>query len=171
MQIRDEKNDAVIRRLSQFIERKLKNDRLFKHVSDGRVDYETFTSWKPPVKSDKLTKGSISNAVPMTLDYEEDEIVNATKLLGAERCTNAFLYPPMSAMYWHTNEDSVGYRTYYTFTLDKAVFRYRDPQTGELHEDWDDKGWTVRRFLITKDNPFWHSVWSAGRRFTFGFVS
>lgn len=91
-------------------------------------------------------------------------------LLDYDRCTNAKIYPPMSVLNWHTNSDLPGIRTYYTYSEKEAIFRYRDPATGEIIDDYDNIGWTVRQFTITKDNLFWHAVWSDGPRYSFGFL-
>ena len=90
-------------------------------------------------------------------------------ILDAKECTNAVLYPPNSIMDWHTNRDSIGERIYYVYNLKRGVFKYVDPDTKEIVVDYDNPGWTCRRFKIEYDRPLWHSVWSEGKRFAFGF--
>lgn len=84
--------------------------------------------------------------------------------------TNGIVYPPMSYMPWHTNSDVAGYRTYYSYTLKEGVFAWKCPDTGEIKVDYDDYGWTCRRFKIINKPPYlWHTIWSEGLRFAFGF--
>jgi hypothetical protein len=90
-------------------------------------------------------------------------------LLGASKCTNQIAYPPRSHMKWHTNSNVIGKRTYYTFTAHVGAFIYKNYDTGETITDMDNVGWTVREFLVQKDKPLWHCVWSDGIRFSFGF--
>lgn len=129
------------------------------------VSYELFSSWDIP-KRDLVNAPSGEQIAETTDPY----LVQAKNALGSEGTTNAMVYGPMSCMFWHTNSDLIGTRTYYTLSLDKAVFKYKDTKTGEIKEDWDDYGWTAREFEVTEANPLWHSVWTAGRRFSFGFI-
>lgn len=140
-----------------------------REVSDEPLTYEEFSKWKLP-KRDLPT-------VPMPSQFTLEDgidavpVQTAANLLNAKRATNAIVYNPMSGMYWHTNSDLPGTRMYYTFTLDKAVFKYIDPDTGNVYEDWDTVGgWTARSFEVTAENPLWHCVWTSGRRFSFGFM-
>ena len=94
----------------------------------------------------------------------------AIDILGSQRSTNCIAYPPNSHMYWHTNSDREGIRTYYTFTVKAGCFIYIHPETGEMIVDEDQVGWTVRQFEIRKDKPLWHCVWADGVRFSFGFT-
>lgn len=91
----------------------------------------------------------------------------AGHLLGADQCTNAILYPPMSIMSWHTNLDMPGLRTYYTYTEGRAIFRYY--LNGEYYEDEDNIGWTARQFVIDPEKPLWHTIWTEKPRYAFGF--
>tara|TARA_B110000902_G_C14159019_1_gene532505 strand:+ start:614 stop:1120 length:507 start_codon:yes stop_codon:yes gene_type:complete len=129
------------------------------------VSYELFSSWDIPKK--EIVSIPTGTQIAETTD---PYVVQAKNALGADSITNAMVYGPMSCMFWHTNSDLIGIRTYYTLSLDKSVFRYKDVDTGEIKEDWDDYGWTAREFEITEANPLWHSVWTAGRRFSFGFT-
>lgn len=99
-----------------------------------------------------------------------DMVKGITSILNYDRCTNAKISPAMSVLNWHTNSDFPGTRIYYTYTEKEAIFRYRDPATGEIIDDYDNFGWTVRQFEIPKDSLFWHAVWSEGTRYTFGFI-
>lgn len=96
-------------------------------------------------------------------------LLESANLLGATSVTNNILYHPQSCLGWHTNSDLEGYRTYYTYTLKPGIFRYVDPKSNKILLDVDNVGWTSRTFLIQKDKSFWHSVWSDGYRFSFGF--
>ena len=91
----------------------------------------------------------------------------ATKILNAEECTNAIMYPPRHMMRWHTNSDLPGTRTYYIYSERPGIFAYL--KNGEVCYDEDDQGWTVRQFEVKADEPFWHAVWSDGVRYAFGF--
>ena len=93
------------------------------------------------------------------------------KFLNADSCTNAVVYGPESVMEWHTNSDNIGYRTYYTYTIGKGIFRYKDPESEQLVNSYDNAGWTVRRFKIDDELPLWHTVWAEKLRFAFGFNS
>lgn len=129
------------------------------------ASYEVFSSWGIPKKDIPHVPTGTQIAEPT-----DPYVIQAKNALGADSVTNAMVYGPMSCMYWHTNSDLPGIRTYYTLSLDKSVFKYKDVDTGEIKEDWDDYGWTAREFEVTETNPMWHSVWTAGRRFSFGFT-
>lgn len=85
--------------------------------------------------------------------------------------TNSIVYNPMSYMKWHTNSNNIGYRHYYTFTTKEAIFRWIDPKTGKIHDEIDNKGWTYRVFKISNKDLLWHTIWTEGIRFSFGFNS
>ena len=171
MTLQIEPNRDVTKRLGQFIDRKLRDTRLFNYVGSNRLSYEKFSSWSIPEDSDLLTKGQRSSGLDLTNNYKKEaELNHVLGILKAQSITNAFLYSPMSGLYWHTNSDMPGTRLYYSFTLDKAVFKYKDPEDDQIKEDWDAPGWTARQFCIPDDDRrFWHAVWTSGRRFTFGF--
>jgi len=162
---------SVTDSLGKFIDRTLRNERLFKFISPAAVTYEDFVAWKIPKDDVYLTKGPGTGAgyMRLTEDMEEPELRYAKHALKADEVSNAILYSPMSGMFWHTNSDSPGTRIYYTFSLDKSVFKYKDPLTGEIHEEQDEVGWTARKFNIPRTGRFWHAVWTSGRRFSFGF--
>ena len=152
--------------LSAHIKRNVKS--WHRYVVAKPTTYEEFSQWKIPHKNlpvppsaDTISLPDGGDAVPLQ---------TAKNLLGASRVTNACVYSPMGGMFWHTNSNFEGTRLYYTFGLDRSVFKYKDPHTGEEHESWDAVGWTCRTFDILKDKPLWHSVWTSGRRFSFGFM-
>ena len=139
----------------------------FRFTEPKPLMYKEFSSWPVPLGKDF---GGIPCGMKLPNGLEDPSIVACKNLLGATAVRNAVVYSPMSGMYWHTNADCVGLRTYYTFSLDKAVFKYRDPKSGAIIEDWDDIGWTAREFQVSSEDPLWHCVWTSGRRFSFGFV-
>lgn len=111
---------------------------------------------------------SDSRFVVLTLN-EDPRLVSCQKMIGASSSTNAIVYPKNSVMGWHTNSNNLGTRVYYTYTKKQGIFRYKDPETGLIVDDYDDEGWTCRSFLIQKDQPLWHTIWTEGIRFSFGF--
>ena len=111
-------------------------------------------------------------AIVLEGQSETDALLEEVKgLLQSSGVTNKLVYPPHSCMRWHTNSDTQGVRTYYTFSVKAGVFIYKDQETGEIVEDVDKVGWTVRQFDVNAEKPFWHCVWSDGIRFSFGFNS
>lgn len=146
------------------------NVKLWHRKVEGKpITYEEFSKWQIPKKD--IPKIPYESPAIFPEGTKSEVLQTVKKMLGARDVTNSMMYNPMSGMYWHTNSDSLGTRIYYTFSLDKSVFKYKDPNTGDIHESWDKPGcWTVRSFDIFKEKPLWHCVWSAGRRFSFGFV-
>lgn len=123
---------------------------------------------------DKETDIVFSPEVPGCIhlcDLEHDyRLRKVVELLGAKRCTNAYVYPPGSIMHWHTNSNDLGTRNYFIFTDKRAIFRYIDPQTGETIDSWDNAGeWTHRQFEVKEGELLWHTIWTEGVRFAFGF--
>lgn len=160
-------NQSVTRTLSSHIAQTVKT--WHRKVLPAPVTYEEFSSWTIP--QGDLTQVPFAGPSMIANGADAEPVKTAAALLNAKSITNAMVYAPMSGMYWHTNSDLPGTRLYYTFSLDKSVFKYVDPDTGEIHEDWDTVGgWTARTFDVSKERPFWHCVWSAGRRFSFGFM-
>ena len=90
------------------------------------------------------------------------------KLVGAKKFSNALIYAPNSFMSWHTNINNIGTRHYYTYTTKESIFRYI--KDGEIIDDIDNIGWTARSFEIKEDEPLWHTVYTNGIRFSFGFT-
>ena len=83
-----------------------------------------------------------------------------------------YFYPPTGYMSWHTNHRFPCHRVYITYASEdkKSFFRYRDPETGNIITDYDDKGITVRKFFVPFYPPyFWHCVGSECDRISFGF--
>ena len=111
------------------------------------------------------------NALVVSLVDKDNLLDEVCSLLNVTGVTNSIVYPVNTLMKWHTNNDRVGRRTYYTFTLAESIFLYKDVDSGKIIEDLDDVGWTVRSFDIDKSKPLWHSVWSRGVRFSFGFIN
>jgi len=129
--------------------------------------FEDLLSSKRPTKNRDYSP--ISGGIHLC-DFSTDaSICQATDVLGASECTNAFVYPPGSIMGWHTNNDIVGTRVYYTFTIKRGAFRYYNSSTKRYVIDEDDIGWTCRQFTIDPHKPLWHTVWAEGVRFAFGF--
>ena len=75
-------------------------------------------------------------------------------------------------MGWHTNYDQPGHRLYITYSSEnnKSFFRYRNRGENQIMTDYDDKGITIREFLVPYKKPyFWHCVGSECDRISFGF--
>ena len=98
----------------------------------------------------------------------EQQGARLASAFGFSRCTNYIAYPPNTIMAWHTNSDTPGVRTYYIYTERPGIFRYID-ESGDTVDDYDNVGWTARSFKINPEKPLWHTVWSQGLRFAFGF--
>jgi hypothetical protein len=80
-------------------------------------------------------------------------------------------YPPGSAMGWHTNSDSPGWRLYVSHAREpgRSGLRYLHPETGEVVTCLD-REWDVRLFWIPREPAFWHAVFSETDRFSFGYL-
>lgn len=81
-----------------------------------------------------------------------------------------FMYPDSGGyMGWHTNSDAPCTRLYITHVPEggKSFFRYR--YGGEYVTSWDEEGWNMREFQVTKDEPLWHCVYSDTKRMSVGF--
>ena len=158
-----ELNKSVTEHLGKHIESTLQS--WFRYHIKEPVTYEQFSTWQIPKHDIESVYCGIE--LPEGTDAYP---VNLTKtILGAKEVTNALVYSPLSAMAWHTNSNIEGTRLYYTFSLSNSVFKWKDPNTGQIHEDWDERGWTARQFTISKENPLWHCIWTEGRRFSFGY--
>ena len=160
-------DSRITEALGSYIEQTL--PQWFKHVTHNPISYDVFSAKSVPQKEEDIHKGGSADAISLPEYEDSQEIRYVRRLLKNADTKNALVYSPLSAMYWHTNSDSPGLRTYYSFSLGRSVFKYRDPNTGEIYEDWDNKGWTARQFNITEERPFWHCVWTSARRFSFGF--
>jgi len=160
---------------------KLNGDDAIKKYLESVINKSAYM-WKGIIPA-KYTKVDFLNSTPPTENIETDnqrgvffniprhfieqEIVAVENLIGGE-CTNHIVYPPMSIMKWHTNSNNPGLRTYYTYGVKESIFRYID-KNGNIIDDYDNKGWTVRRFKVDQENLLWHTIWSEGTRFAFGF--
>jgi hypothetical protein len=130
---------------------------------------DTFAEFSTRVRPDK-DMPLVSANRNYRIDLEDSSLQKAIELLGADKCTNASIYPPSTILDWHTNSDDPGIRTYYTYSIKQSIFKYIDPDTSVAVLDEDHIGsWTCRSFLITAEKPLWHTVWSEGVRFAFGF--
>lgn len=128
---------------------------------------------------DLLTKEIPNQDYPLDkfkVDYDHDmkrleheNIIRVMNLLQANQCTNTTYYCRKSFMGWHTNSNNIGKRTYITYSLEPAIFKYYDYNTQQVEIDYDFKGWTQREFMITSDNLFWHCVYAPSMRFAYGF--
>lgn len=78
------------------------------------------------------------------------------------------LYPPGGYLQWHTDSDNPGVRVYFTFTAKEGSF-FRYFQDGEVMTLMDKVGWNVRIFHVNPAHLFWHCVYAASTRYTFGF--
>jgi|TARA_B100000035_G_C21025994_1_gene566234 hypothetical protein len=164
MTYRIEVDPEVTSALSGIIE-----DTAFKWANYTPRTTYTVDEWRDrPIPEEDRPKTSSGYSL---VNEEVPDIKKAIELLGANESTNAYMLMSGQGLGWHTNSNEPGIRTYYTFCIDPSVFIYKDPVTGEIVEDWDDVGWTARRFEVSDDPLFWHTVWSSGRRFSFGFSS
>lgn len=85
-----------------------------------------------------------------------------------------FFYPGNGGfMGWHTNADAPGMRVYLAYSQHEkgSLFRYYDRKTNTVVDDYDDKGWTARAFLITQqpEDYYWHCVYAEKPRMSIGF--
>jgi len=161
--MRSSPNSKVVALLKTVI---LQNKKTWKALPENTSTLEE--ARECPVPSDNLNR---AHSLIVSLVDKDNLLDKVCSLLGATAITNSIVYPPNTLMGWHTNNDRGGRRIYYTFTIDESVFLYKDIESSKVIEDFDDKGWTVRSFDIDKRNPFWHSIWSEGIRFSFGFIT
>ena len=137
------------------------------------VSRSEFMNQVMPIKNMKPGSGDKHRDKVRLIPNEDDaHILLADVMLygGFDISSNSIVYPPMSTMPWHTNSNNKGTRTYYTYTESEGLFRWVDPNTGITHTDVDNIGWTCRSFYIREVEPFlWHTIWSEGVRFAFGF--
>jgi len=131
-------------------------------INDGRSSLKKFNSLEVP----KRNKNTYSLK---TYILDSPLLENVKKLLDADTINNNIMYPKNSIMGWHTNSKSPGERTYISFSKKPGIFRYKNPETGEIIDDYDNELWTGRRFVITEKPLFWHTIYAPERRFSFGF--
>ena len=144
----------------------------WKDLKTSGVSKEAFLSQTLP--SEDVVKGNgdgVVNDKVMLLHDDHPLFEGIVKSGGFDHCSNSIAYPPMSFMPWHTNSDAVGLRTYYSYSQKESLFMWVHPETKETHVEKDNIGWTCRNFIVpsNKDLNLWHSVWSEGVRFAFGF--
>ena len=123
---------------------------------------------------DKIPKYDIKPAMfgRGTYDMERkdsDNIKQVIEHMNASYCTNTLYYSYGSSLNWHTNSDVPGMRTYILYTTKPGIFRYKDPETGEIVDDEDYVGWTQRTFKVDQEKLLWHCVYSPAPRFAYGF--
>jgi hypothetical protein len=161
-----EPNKNVIKALSSHIQ---KTQYQWSRVPSGSVTRELFDAQELPTRD--LTGGYFldgSTHTHLAIMAPKHELNPLAELVGANENTNLIVYGANSCMGWHTNSDMPGDRIYYTFTLGKAIFRYVN-QNGQIIDDIDNSGWTVRKFPVQKDPLLWHTIWTEKIRFSFGF--
>lgn len=149
-----------------------RSSHVWKDVKPSGVSKEAFLSQTLPNKN--VLKGDGDGVLKdkVTILHNDHPLFEGiVKSGGFDHCSNAVAYPPMSFMPWHTNSDSAGLRTYYSYSQKESLFMWVHPETKETHVETDNIGWTCRSFIVpsTKDLKLWHSVWSEGVRFAFGF--
>jgi hypothetical protein len=100
----------------------------------------------------------------------ENELRNLTEN-KLQKQTGCFWYPPKGYMGWHTNEDNTGYRIYIVYSENgDSFFTYKDPETGNLVNSFDNAGWNMRSFKVGNHaEPLWHCVASYTNRISLGF--
>jgi hypothetical protein len=130
-------------------------------------DKQTFLDSMPNLSVDS-PHGTNSNFLGIN-NESNVYLAAAAKLLGAKLITNSVIYPAKGLMGWHTNSDVEGTRVYYTKTDGEAIFSY--VKDGVRYNDYDNIGvWTCRHFVISKDKPLWHAIWTEKQRYAFGFM-
>lgn len=79
-------------------------------------------------------------------------------------------YPRNGYMGWHTNSNAEGLRLYcsYAHEPNKSFFRFLEPESNKIITSMDKKRWTFRIFKVSKNKPFWHSVYSETHRISLG---
>lgn len=132
-------------------------------VKPNRSTLSKFNSAKIP----KLNRNTFG--LNKSFILESPLLENVKELLDCDEVTNNIMYPAKSIMGWHTNSNTPGQRIYINFCKTPGIFRYKDPDTGEIIDDYDETPWTGRKFIIDSEKPLWHTIWAPERRFSFGF--
>lgn len=144
---------------------------VWKDLKPSGISKQSFLS--QPLPHSEVFKGDGDGVLTdkvRIIDDDHPMIAGITKGENFDHCSNAVAYPPMSFMPWHTNSDSVGLRTYYSYSQRQSLFMWVHPETKKTHVETDDIGWTCRSFIVPSGGlKLWHSVWSEGVRFAFGF--
>jgi len=133
-----------------------------------KMSVEEWKTFKPTGNFDIPRATNCVNLAPDTMARKK--LQHVADMIGATRLTNYNYYPKGNYLTWHTNSDVQGMRTYYSFCSGGySCFRYIDPDTKEIIDVVDNKGWNVNQFTVSKEKPLWHTVYSDTRRFSFGF--
>jgi len=141
-----------------------------KNITHGQMSKAAFDNYKDSIpKNSEIKKASMNWGAVDMKRMDQPFVQEVIKLLGAYECTNTMYYTPNSCIDWHTNSDNEGTRIYILFTSKPGIFRYKDPTTGEIVDDYDNVGWTQREFKVDKENPLWHCVYAPATRFAYGF--
>jgi len=166
MTLKIDANQKVVDLLTEYVKLNIKSIPLDRF---GNQSYHDFDSQQLPNKN--VDKGFFSSTDSFTYfkHYHNSHalIEKCNAILKAKENTNCLVYYPNSFMHWHTNSDNPGIRTYYTYSLGYSLFRYID--NDNIIDDVDSVGWTVRQFAVDIKKPLWHTIWSSGFRFSFGF--
>lgn len=81
-----------------------------------------------------------------------------------------FWYPSAGYMSWHTNEVEPYIRLYLTYSDEENSSFFAYIKDGEVHKDYDRKGWTIRAFYTgAGEDRLWHYVQSSCNRFSLGY--
>jgi hypothetical protein len=134
-----------------------------------------FDSLKIPSTLDNVERsGLVTGTYQMDRTRREPETMNPNikgviDHLKVDECTNLLYYAANSVMTWHTNSENPGKRIYILYTSRPGIFRYKDPYTGEIIDDYDYIGWTQREFIVHPEKLLWHCVYSPAPRFSYGF--
>jgi hypothetical protein len=143
------------------------------HGISDRREISNVISFNNPRLADNVQSDEVARLRADIDRMVVDRILDAFP--GAKRCritqSGHFWYPRGGYMGWHTNGRFPGWRFYVTHAEEpgKAFFRYRHPETQEIHTSYDD-GWGMRMFYVDPVRPFWHAVYSDTNRFSFGYV-
>lgn len=159
-------NKQVCQLLEYIISRYAKNIQFNEYKKDTEEEFYSI-----PLPEKEVIKNTNKGIYHFNDPQVPVILKHCVKLINAYECTNAIVYGPQSTMEWHTNSNNIGYRTYYTYTIGKGIFRYKDPKSGEFINSYDNAGWTVRKFKIDREEPLWHTIWAEKLRFAFGFNS
>ena len=161
------------------IEEIFNSDFINKCLSESKnYNYKVKPNWQKSLEKEFFSEpidGSRGNNNMKKLNKVAESILSVVKKLVNSQnvvASGNFIYPPTGYMGWHTNYKSQGKRLYITYASEdkKSFFRYRDPETGEIITDCDDKGITIRQFYVSRKPPyFWHCVGSDCIRISLGY--
>ncbi len=149
-----------------------------KNLSRGETSLDEFNNQPYDFDNDIALGGIPRDELTSFLEIyrHDDRIKHVVKIFEEDsgkrvQFRNFYYYPPNTMMTWHTNSNAIGTRVYYTLVSGGDIFRYRDPNTKEIIDVYGKDGWNVKRFKIgnTKEDLLWHTIYSKGPRFSFGF--